>query len=308
MRTRRNIRGFTRLDALVAGVVCLILVLLVSTLHAMTQEHYFRTVCAAHLAEVGKTMFVYANDNETALPRAGGPTTTWGRIANWAATNRTMAYGLSADGNGGKATISSCFYLLVKYYQLPAGLFVCPGDEGTTEFSLAKTAGVSGVPANLELEDAWDFGPLAISWKSCSFAYHNPFGPYALTTARDPNLAVAADRNPWFKSPAGDPQAFNLFKPDLPGYTGGTAETAEAANAVAHQSRGQNVLFLDGRVTFETRAFCGLDRDNIYTISFLSDQGSAFGLVPLIISAAPGNMRDSVLLHDPDTFGGTAGR
>ncbi len=133
---------------------------------------------------------------------------------------RFVAFGLAADGTGGKATINSCFYLLVKYYQLPTGLFVCPGDEGTTEFSLAKTAGVSGVPANLELADAWDFGPMATS---CSFAYHMPFGPYALTTARDPNLAVAADRNPWIKSPAADPRAFSLFRPNLFGFVGGTA-------------------------------------------------------------------------------------
>jgi hypothetical protein len=297
------------LDALVAGVVCLVLVLLVSTLHAMTRERYFRTVCAAHLAEIGRTMSVYAADNEAALPRAGGPTTTWGMLANWVGAARPLAFGLGADGTGGKATINSSFYLLVKYYQLPTGLFVCPGDEGTTEFSLAKVAGAGGVLSSLELEDAWDFGPMAISWKSCSFAYHCPFfGPHALTTARDPNLAVAADRNPWLKSPAGDPRAFGLFKPDLTNYTGGTSETAKAGNAIAHQTEGQNVLFLDGRVTFETRAYCGLDRDNIYTISPAFNEGSAFGMQPAIISATPLNLRDSVLLHDPDTFGGTAGR
>ncbi len=112
---------------LVAGVVCLVLVLLVSMLHAMTREHYFRTVCAAHLAEIGKTMFVYANDNETALPRAGGPTTTWGAVSNWSFPQRYVAFGLAADGNGGKATISSCFYLLVKYYQLPTEALRVPG-------------------------------------------------------------------------------------------------------------------------------------------------------------------------------------
>ncbi len=157
---------------------------------------------------------------------------------------------------------------------------MCPGDEGTTEFSLAKVAAVNGVPSNLELADAWDFGPLSISWKSCSFSYHHPFGSYGLTTARDPNLAVAADRNPWIKSPAGYPQTFSLFKPDLPGYTGGTAKTGKAGNAIAHQNEGQNVLFLDGRVTFETRAYCGLDQDNIYTISVLLDEGSALGSCP----------------------------
>jgi hypothetical protein len=306
MASQRNHRGFTRLDALVAGVICLVLVLLVSTLHAMTREHYFRTVCAAHIAEIGKTMFVYAADNETALPRAGGPSTSWGWLANFAALNRQMAYGLAADGTGGRATISASLFLLVKYYQAPTKLFVCPGDQGTSEFKLETIVSPAG--SSISLADLWDFGPMVTSCTSCSFAYHMPFSPYALTTACDPNLAVAADRNPWIKSPAADPPPFNLFKPDLAGYTGGTAETGKAGNAIAHQNEGQNVLFLDGGVTFETRAFCGLDRDNIYTLSNVWDRGSPMGVLPTTYTAAPGNARDSVLLHDPDAFSGTPSR
>ncbi len=146
---------------------------------------------------------------------------------------------------------------------------------------------------------------MATSYKSCSFAYHMPYGPYALTTARDPNLAVAADRNPWIKSPAADAASFANFKPDLSPYTG-NADTARAGNAFAHQLDGQNVLFLDGRVTFETRAYCGLDQDNIYTIS-AGETGSPLGVLPTTISG-PANARDSLLVHDPDTFGVTSGR
>ena len=164
---------------------------------------------------------------------------------------------------------------------------MCPGDEGTTEFSLAEVAAVNGVPSNLELADAWDFGPLSISWTSCSFSYHYPFGSHSLTTTRDPNLAVAADRNPWIKSPASYPRTFSLFKPDLPGYTGATAKTGKAGNAIAHQNEGQNVLFLDGRVTFETPRPLRLGPGSTDTISVLLDEGSALGLVPTTSSAAP---------------------
>ncbi len=78
MASQRNHRGFTRLDALVAGAVCLVLVLLVPVLLAEPRAQSARVVCAANLSQIGKTMFVYANDNETALPRAGGPSTTLG--------------------------------------------------------------------------------------------------------------------------------------------------------------------------------------------------------------------------------------
>ncbi len=283
-----NHRGFTRLDALVVGVVCLVLVLLAPILLAEPRAQSARVVCAANLSQIGKTMFVYANDHDAALPRVGGRSTSWGAVANWAALNRQMAYGLAADGVGGKATISASLFLLVKYHQAPTRLFVCPSDKGTSEFKLQDV--VPPVPS-MTLADAWDFGPLAISWASCSFAYHCPFGSYYLTTARDPNLAVAADRSPWFKSPGGD-----------------MTSVGKTGNTIAHGRKGQNVLFLDGRVTFETQASCGLDQDNIYTISMSPDKGSPLGAVPLVSLSMPINMRDSVLLHDPNTFGGTAGR
>ena len=296
MSSQHSHRGFTRSDALVVAAICLVLVLLVSVLHAMTQERHSRTVCAAHIAEIGKTMFVYANDNETALPRAGGPTTIWGQLANWMGPARLMAFGLSADGSGGKATINSSFYLLVKYYQMSPRLFVCPGDKGTSEFDLSKT----DVSADVKLADVWDFGPSSISFQSCSFSYHQPYGLYSLTTSSDPNMAVAADRNPWFWSPAAAAASRAAFAPDLPEYSGGTAETACAGNAIAHGNDGQNVLFLDGRVTFETRSYCGVDRDNIYLMSTSTSGGGApVGNVPTVFSAQPANRKDSLLLHDP---------
>lgn len=289
MAIQRKHRGFTRLDALVVAAVCLAFVLLVPVLHAMTQEHYFRTVCAARIAEIGKTMFVYANDNETALPRAGGPTTSWGLVENWQAPTRQLAFGTAADGRGGRATISSSFYLVVKYCEARPRLFLCPGDKGTTEFEVSD----AGVSADFELARAWDFGPAQVSSKSCSFSYHLPYGGYALTTSRDPNLAVAADRNPWFPSPAAAPASFAEFAPDLPGYAGATPSTARVGNAVAHGKDGQNVLFLEGGVTFEGRPYCGVNKDNIFTTG-----PSSKGMQASTLSS-PGSEEDSLLVHDP---------
>ena len=69
-------------------------------------------------------------------PAPAGRRRLWGAVANWAGLNRQMAYGLAADGVGGKATISASLFLLVKYYQAPTRLFVCPSDKGTSEFKL----------------------------------------------------------------------------------------------------------------------------------------------------------------------------
>jgi hypothetical protein len=181
----------------------------------------------------------------------------------------------------------------VKYYQAPTRLFLCRGDKGTSEFKLSDHM----VPrTDFELADAWDFGPPATAYKSCSFAYHLPFGQHPLTTSRDPNLTVAADRNPWFISPGADPASFAEFVPDLT--TAGNAESARAGSAPSHRKDGQNVLFLDGRVIFETRVYCGVNRDNIYTTSGLPDSGHPRGIAPLTLHQ-PNSEEDSFLVHDP---------
>ena len=151
------------------GAVCLLLIVLVPVLLAKPREQSIRRLCGASLAQIGKTMLVYANDYEGTLPRAGGSNTAWGPPPNWMALTRYQAFGLSADGQGGLATISSSFYLLVKYYETPTRLFICRGDKGTTEFKLSDLA---TPPAHsFELTDAWDFGPIGEAYRHCSFSY-----------------------------------------------------------------------------------------------------------------------------------------
>ena len=160
---------------------------------------------------------------------------------------------------------------------------------------------------NFELIDAWDFGPPAESFKHCSYTYHIPFNLYALTTSSEPGFAVAADRNPWIISPAGTGADLATFSPDIAPWNASN-EKARAGNAVAHQSDGQNVLFLDSHVEFAKRAYCSIEDDNIYTVSSNPTLGDAMGTAPAPSTALqPTNRKDSVLVHDPDTMGGSSG-
>jgi hypothetical protein len=259
MAEQRGSKGLSRADVLVAAVVCLLLIALVPVLFARPREQSVRKLCAANLAQIGKAMFVYAGDYEDEFPRVGGPGTGWGPVSNWAAADRRTAFGLAKDGSGGMASINSCFYLLVKRYDVPPRLFLCAGDKGSTEFKIRGPG--------LQLSDIWDFGPSGEAFKHCSYTYQIPFGLYAFTTSSGPNLAVAADRNPWIASPAADPSLWVNFMPDIafPGGAMGNSATARSGNSITHQQDGQNVLFVDGRVSFEKRAFCAVENDNIYT-------------------------------------------
>jgi hypothetical protein len=269
---------------------------------ARTRQLAFRMTCGTNLSGIGKAMVLYADDHEDELPRAGGRNTQWGATPKWAAPDRRQAFGLAADGTGGSASISSCFYLLVKYAEVTPKSFICKGDAGTTEFKLTDQTGVA---SGFELIDAWDFGPASESFKHCSYSYHIPFGFYALTTSGEPGVAVAADRNPWIISPAAAAGVFADFKPDA-GATGGTgtSDQAKKGNAINHQNDGQNVLFLDSHVEFAKRSYCSIEDDNIYTVSRNATMGDAWGTQPVPAAGlTPTNRKDSLLVHDPDTFG-----
>jgi prepilin-type processing-associated H-X9-DG protein len=121
---------------------------------------------------------------------------------------------------------------------------------------------------------------------------------YALTISHEPGMPLAADRNPWLRSPGHEAESLAGFKPDLPAFRG-TAEQARRGNSLSHKGDGQNVLFVDGHVAFEERSYCGLDNDNIYLISADPTQGSPLGYVPAPGMATPANRKDSVLVHDP---------
>ncbi len=305
MAEKQNIGRLSRADVLALVVTGLLLILLVPVLFAKPREQAIRTVCAANLAQIGKAMFLYAGDNNTRLPRAGGPSTAWGRLqgAGWIAADRRTAFGIGVDDYGGRASITSSFYLLVKHLGVSPRLFVCAADRGTREFKLSD----SFLPAPRELADLWDFGPTTEAFKHCSYTYHLPYaGPYALTTSRDPNLAVAADRSPWIMSPAADPSVWTNFSPDIVGNGGvriGTNRQARVGNSITHQWDGQNVLFLDGRARFERRAYCAVEKDNIYTVSRDVTGGDMWGIPPTPGAfCIPTSMADSLLVHDPPVF------
>jgi prepilin-type N-terminal cleavage/methylation domain-containing protein len=297
-------KGFTLVELLVViAIIALLMGILMPAL-ARVRQLAFRMTCGTNLSGIGKAMMIYANDYEDELPRAGGRGTQWGQTANWMGNSRFAAFGVSpSDNSGGQASISSCFYLLVKYAEVTPKSFVCKGDAGTSEFSLSDLS--VQVPTTFELIDAWDFGPPADAPTHCSYAYHIPFNLYALTTSSEPGFAVAADRNPWLHSPAAQPATWGDFQPDITPWTGSN-EQARAGNAIAHQSDGQQVLFLDIHVEFAKRAYCSIEDDNIYTLSSEAQTGSPFGTMPTATSALePMNRKDSVLVHDPsEGFGG----
>ena len=62
-------------------------------------------------------------------------------------------------------------------------------------------------------------------------------------------------------------------------------------------------MYLDTHVTFEKRAYCSIENDNIYTVSRFADRGDQLGVVPQVPPTIQ-SRKDSVLVHDPSKFTG----
>jgi len=287
-------KNLTIVEVLVVALVCLFLLAVIPPASHRTRSDAIRITCAKNLSVIGKAMLIYSNDYEDEFPHAGGRISRWGNhIANWLAPSRYRAYGLSADGSGGTATITSSFYLLVKYAEVAPKSFVCPGDTGTTEFRPADDGA-----GDRELIDLWDFGPEPT--KHCSYSYHMPYSLYPLTTSSEPDMAVAADRNPWIDSPAAeakDPSLLSSYRPD------GGKEEVNIGNAIVHQEEGQNVLFVDCHVGFEKSPSCGINDDNIYTFwTDKTDIGKQRGGYPILGTTEPRGRLDSFLVNEPAPY------
>ena len=308
--SKRRKKGFTLVELLVViAIIALLMGILMPAL-ARVRAIAFRMTCGTNLSGMGKAMLIYANDYDDELPRAGyGSTTVLVKnLPDWRGGDehtRVMAYGPSP----GSATLSSSLYLLVKFAEVTPKSFVCKSDSGTSEFKLSR---IPDLPAADELVDEFDFGKKLVqsddndrgSDMYCSYSYHHPYCLYTLTTSSDPGMAVAADRNPWVRSISGGPRSEEDWFTFQEGVENNDSNKQKKGNATAHQEDGQNVLFVDGHVSFERVSFCGVDEDNIYTpFTVTTDnvpiQDIRIGIKPNSDGGdrlKPGNRYDSYLL------------
>ena len=297
-------RGFTLVELLVViAIIALLMGILMPAL-ARVRQLAFRMTCGTNLSGIGKAMLIYANDYDDELPKAGGRTNNYTNfLPLWAtAASRNLAYAVT--NNTGTVTISSSFYLLVKFAEVTPKQFVCKSESDTREFNLSETKeGQSN--SSLQLADVYDFGKESYAY--CSYTYQNPLGRYSLTLANEPTCAIAADRSPWLKKAGADDINFQTdFLPDLESYIGtkGTADQAKNGNSRAHQNEGQNTLYLDSHVSFEKRPWTATEQDNIYTLALRTDRIK--GAPPVLKETCGLDRSDSVLLQDYDGSGSSS--
>ncbi|MGE4286965.1 MAG: hypothetical protein AB7F23_10265, partial [Phycisphaerae bacterium] len=289
-------------------------------------------VCGTNLKGLGTACILYANDNDEDLPIAGGKgENTW-------ATNGFVPFALwddpQADWSGDdQISVSASLYLLVREADVAPKQFVCPSSD-QFEFT-----GQDISDDTAELTDVWDFGHDKSTSKSecpkncVSYSYHFPYEfpknsggnmiSYALTASSTSSMAIMADRSPWYDADLSDdsPSAENWIgtvahlggtknQPDSDDWDDGFEKWEKLVNnSNAHQREGQNVLFIDGHASFEKRADCAAQNDNIYApymgpdASTWNQYGRRIGVAspgrdPGKISKGPWDSEDNWLVND----------
>ncbi len=266
-------KGFTLIELLVVIAIIALLMSILMPALARVREMANRVVCGTNLKGIGTASAIYAgNDDSGRFPCAGF------RASIWATTDGGAADAATAYASG--ASISSSLYLLVKYDYATPKQFICKSDPDSGESM------PTGQPFLF-----WDFGdPVA----QCSYAYHMPYDDgsglhYRLSSASNPALAMAADRNPW--NIAGILPNDTSFGPK------------EVGNSAAHGREGQNVLFVDSHVEFsktqgteieDRGSACGLNDDDIYIMGYKFDETT---IAPTKLDM-PGNREDSFLVNE----------
>ena len=268
-------RGFTLVELLVViAIIALLMGILMPAL-AKVRALGYRIVCGANLAGLGRVIALYATENNEQYPVGGPPSGKWIDLPGGGWTNRQVDLPLRGDvfpvASG--STIGSCFYLLVRFYDVPTKQFVCKGDGGIV-FELSEwrnNAAVIQNPDDSLLTDLWDF-----AWRPgthCSYSYHMPFifddlsgdsTHHRLTSGSNSSCPIAGDRNPFID------RNVNYLNGALDGEEEATCATAtgfsdpdKVENSRTHGREGQNILFNNQSVSFERSPCVGVNEDHI---------------------------------------------
>jgi prepilin-type N-terminal cleavage/methylation domain-containing protein/prepilin-type processing-associated H-X9-DG protein len=245
-------RGFSLVELMVVLAILVILASIFIPYMSKLRESDNRVRCANNLREIMQALHAYASFKDKAgVASHDYPSVVYDQAHNpngyTAFTGADSPNPFAKDSTVHANDVTASLWLLVRYNLISPARFICPSTSNSADSS-----------SHPEQRSNFTDG------SHLSYSYASPFSSAPGYKMNDSthvaDFALVADKNP------GTRGKYNSVIG--PAYSAAPLELARA-NSNNHRKVGQNVLYADGHVQFQTTPYCGIGqdvkRDNIFT-------------------------------------------